>query len=254
MQRYRSYVICTTPRSGSTLLCRMLAATGIAGDPNSYFHGSSVSEWLSDLDLTFDMNVEPLHVLRSVFDSVRDRGTGDTGIFGLRLQRRSFDFFIRQVSVMQPGLSSDFERFHAVFGRTLFIHLSRVDKLEQAISFLKATQTGLWHMAPDGTELERLSAPQEPVYDAARIAHYLAELRALDEDWCKWFAKENINPLRITYEELSTDPNQTVARVLQRLGMDPGAAKEGRPVVAKMADITNQRWAARFLEEMNSTR
>lgn len=28
-----AYVICTAPRSGSTLLCRMLGATGIAGQP-----------------------------------------------------------------------------------------------------------------------------------------------------------------------------------------------------------------------------
>lgn len=35
---YRAYVICTSPRSGSTLLCKLLAATGQAGKPKSYFH------------------------------------------------------------------------------------------------------------------------------------------------------------------------------------------------------------------------
>ena len=32
-----SYLICTTPRSGSTLLCELLADTGIAGRPDEYF-------------------------------------------------------------------------------------------------------------------------------------------------------------------------------------------------------------------------
>ncbi|HBF29284.1 Stf0 family sulfotransferase, partial [Rhizobium sp.] len=31
MAKFSSYVICTSPRSGSTLLCKLLAATGISG-------------------------------------------------------------------------------------------------------------------------------------------------------------------------------------------------------------------------------
>src|SRR5204862_7996684 len=33
----RSYLICATPRSGSTLLCEALKAGGIAGIPEEYF-------------------------------------------------------------------------------------------------------------------------------------------------------------------------------------------------------------------------
>ncbi|MGI9058103.1 MAG: Stf0 family sulfotransferase [Ktedonobacteraceae bacterium] len=32
-----SYLVCATPRSGSTLLCEALANTGIAGNPKEYF-------------------------------------------------------------------------------------------------------------------------------------------------------------------------------------------------------------------------
>src|SRR5215213_3769543 len=32
-----SYLICTTPRSGSTLLCELLEGTGVAGRPDEYF-------------------------------------------------------------------------------------------------------------------------------------------------------------------------------------------------------------------------
>src|SRR5215210_6559319 len=32
-----SYLVCATPRSGSTLLCELLASTGIAGRPAEYF-------------------------------------------------------------------------------------------------------------------------------------------------------------------------------------------------------------------------
>src|SRR3954453_9104678 len=33
-----SYLICATPRSGSTLLAQLLASTGLAGTPIEYFH------------------------------------------------------------------------------------------------------------------------------------------------------------------------------------------------------------------------
>src|SRR3954470_5825583 len=33
----RSYLVCATPRSGSTLLCHLLDQTGVAGHPEEYF-------------------------------------------------------------------------------------------------------------------------------------------------------------------------------------------------------------------------
>ena len=33
----RTYFVCATPRSGSTLLCKSLAETGVAGRPEEYF-------------------------------------------------------------------------------------------------------------------------------------------------------------------------------------------------------------------------
>ena len=42
---YKSYIICTSPRSGSTLLCKLLTNTNVAGVPNSYFHKPSLTNW-----------------------------------------------------------------------------------------------------------------------------------------------------------------------------------------------------------------
>src|ERR1700678_1266834 len=37
MRPMLSYLVCATPRSGSTLLCQALAQTGVAGRPQEYF-------------------------------------------------------------------------------------------------------------------------------------------------------------------------------------------------------------------------
>ncbi len=41
----RSYLICAIPRTGSYLLCDMLKATGVAGNPNEYFSDNYQRHW-----------------------------------------------------------------------------------------------------------------------------------------------------------------------------------------------------------------
>lgn len=249
VSHYQSYILCTSPRSGSTLLCRLLAATGQSGIPDSHFHNPSISDWMGYYNLAPSVMKSERDLLSDVFQAARIRGTGNTGMFGLRLQRHSFDFFIQKLHVLIPGCSSDQERIREVFGRTLFVHLTRQKKLEQAISYVKASQTGLWHKASDGLELERLSAPQDPIYDADAIQRQLAELVVMDEDWISWFAKEGLNPLRINYEDLSEDPIAVTGRLLEHLGLKNGLAIGLDIPVAKLADTTNRQWASRFCSD-----
>ena len=117
MAHYDSYVICTSPRSGSTLLCKLLAATGVAGNPGSYFHEPSLSEWLSDFDLAPDPSAAERDVLAEVFRAAMAKGSLDTGMFGLRLSTsslRSWPSFtlsprgIRSVCRLHSGERSSF--------------------------------------------------------------------------------------------------------------------------------------------------
>ena len=249
LEEYKSYIICATPRSGSTLLCKLLSATGVAGDPNSYFHQPNISAWLKSLDLTPDISATRQETLRAVLSAAQQKGLGDTDIFGLRLMRKSFDFLMQQLDLLYPNLASDKERFNAAFGRTLYIHLTRSDKLAQAISLVKANQTGLWHMAPDGTELERMAPPQAPTYDPAQIEQQLQELTAYDGAWENWFKTEKITPLHATYEALAADPTGSLAQILDSLGLDNNAALGIKPGVAKLADDISVLWAQRFRVE-----
>ncbi len=249
MAKYDSYVICTSPRSGSTLLCKLLASTGIAGNPASYFHRPSISNWLQYFDLTPESSTPERSILDTIFKVAIAKGSLDTGIFGLRMQRHSFDFFTEKLATLHRELPTDLLRFHEVFGRTAFLHLTRLDKVEQAISYVKAEQTGLWHMATDGAELERLSSPQAPIYDPDRISVCVDEMKAYDHEWESWFAKENIDRLRITYESLAEQPIKSLIEILEHLGLDRDSASDVIPGVAKMADKTNRDWVLRFRSE-----
>lgn len=247
---YTAYMICTAPRSGSTLLCRLLAATGVAGHPNSHFHVPSLEGWLEAYALDRAAFATEPDALRAVVARAIARGRGDTDVFGVRVQRRSFAFFLEQLGRLHPGLDSDVARIEAAFGRTLFISLRREDKVAQAVSRVIAMQTGLWHRHADGRELERLAPPAPAVYDAAAIAEVMAEQDALDAGWAAWFAQEGLTPLALTYEGLSADPARGLAQVLAALGLDPALAEGVATPTAKLADATNADWAERFRREM----
>ncbi|MCV0394717.1 MAG: Stf0 sulfotransferase family protein [Rhizobiaceae bacterium] len=243
---FDSYIICTSPRSGSTLLCDMLTATGLAGKPASYFFGISLEEWLEELDMAPAETTSERDVLEAVFAVALHKGRNGTGMFGLRMQAHGFAFFREKLAVLHPGNLSDRERLERAFGATLFVHLTRPDKLDQAVSYLKAQQTGLWHVAPDGSELERLAPQGEPRYDREAIRACVETMAAWDRDWNDWFVREGIEPLRISYDDLSADPVGTLREVLDRLGFDASAADCVTPGVGKLADGTNQDWVARF--------
>ena len=79
-------------------MCKLLAATGVAGNPDSYFHRPSISDWLADLGVTREGSVPERELLEAIFRTAITKGALDTGIFGLRLQRHSFDYFIEKLA------------------------------------------------------------------------------------------------------------------------------------------------------------
>ena len=182
------------------------------------------------------------------------RYSGKNGLFGLRLQQQSFSFFMQKLEVLYPEQTDDLARLQAAFGPLQFFFLTREDKLGQAISRLRAEQSGLWHRNADGSELERLSAPRALNYDAAAIARYVEQLIQAEQAWEGWFSEQGIAPLRITYETLSDNPAAVLANILRKLGQDPSVAQSISPPTAKLSDEISREWASRFKAERSAHR
>src|SRR5438132_591254 len=117
MQPCSSYLICATPRSGSTLLCEALTNTGIAGYPKEYFEAlkdtglprrpreyfetyenSEVAELLGDYSRLDEEFVEP--VIRGdssyadYLTRVIEEDTTPNCVFGAKVMWGYFDDFI----------------------------------------------------------------------------------------------------------------------------------------------------------------
>jgi LPS sulfotransferase NodH len=248
----RSYFICATPRSGSTLLCKSLAATGVAGrpeeyferlrhsglprEPREYFEGTADPGVLALLAPTRIGDVAAADLARVLPRSLRE-GTTPNGVFGAKLMWGYFGDLLARLGTTPDGTA--LEALTACFGPLAWIHVTRGDKVAQAVSLWRALQTRAWSAG---------DAPQAPpVYDARGIGHLHDQLTEQDAAWQAWFAANGIRPLVVEYERFAAEHTATLRGVLAHLGLEVERIPD--PPIDRQGDARSDRWVARFNEE-----
>ncbi|PLP60654.1 Stf0 sulfotransferase [Mesorhizobium loti] len=247
--QFHSYIICGTPRSGSTLLCSMLTETRVAGRPHSYFRQQDIAEWAEDWGVEQSRGSDDAQFDEEYVAAMRRVGADGTGIFGLRLMWVSVSDASRRLDNIAGGKADVAARLEETFGPTLYIHLSRLDKIAQAVSLIRARQSGLWHRNSDGSVLEGEETPRPITYDGDHIGQIARELEEDDACWADFFKSRGIEPLRLTYETMSADPQLALSKVLSALGRDPELAKAISVGTAKLADETSSEWVTKYRRE-----
>lgn len=249
----RSYFVCATPRSGSTLLCKSLSATGVAGhpeefferlrhsglprEPREYFEGVADPTLLALLPPTragdpagADLERELPHYLRE--------GTTPNGVFGAKLMWSYFDDLLRRLGIARDGPVAGV--LAARFGPPRWIHVTRADKVAQAVSLWRALQTRAWSAADE-------PGPVEPVYHARGIAHLRDQLAAHDAAWRAWFPGQGLEVHVVEYERFAADHAATLEGVLDHLGLE--VVRIPDPPIDRQGDARSDEWVARFNEE-----
>ena len=246
MRHTQAYVICATPRSGTTLLCDLLTDVGKAGKPDSFFRRQSIYWWADYLGVPSTEWDEKTIFDQSYLKAVIKEGTNGTDMFGMRLMWEHVAYLSDVLDQYYPDLSSDYARIQAAFGPVQFLHLSRDDKVAQAVSRVKAEQTGLWHVHSSGAERERLAPASEAQFDSQRLIEQLEEYQQQDESWERWFQQQGIKPVCISYEQLSADPQATLKIVLSAIGLNPSIVHNIKLKTKKLSDDTSEQWVQRL--------
>ena len=214
-----SYMVCALPRTGSSLLCELLAATRLAGAPTEFFEPNQWPEfarrWGAD-------------TLDAYMREMLARKTTPNGVFGLKIL---YPQLVDALGDTSPG---------EVFPNLRYVYVTRHDHLRQAVSFARAIQTDRW--ASDNPPPD-----VEPVYDAAQIEELLAWIEREEGQWEALFEREQVRPLRISYEDFVTAMDQSLADVLRFLDVEvPPGFQPPEPTLARQADDVTEDWVRRY--------
>src|ERR1700740_727846 len=129
-----NYIIGTTPRTGSFLLCEGLNGTGICGAPQEYAAPEDVTTW-------HDFHSCRLHM--EYFFRFPDICKTKNGVFGAKLMWLQFVAWGRDARRYLRLDMSTPDILRRIVGPICVIRLVRRNILRQAISWIRAQSTGV---------------------------------------------------------------------------------------------------------------
>jgi trehalose 2-sulfotransferase len=231
------------------MLCDLMAATGVLGRPASYYRSQSITDWAEKLGVAKNVETGSEEFECAYLTSIRNHGTDASGMFGLRLMWDTVEGLVERLGMIYPDAPSDHALFERAFGQPVYVSLAREDTVAQAVSLVRAKQSGQWHFASDGSVRQGAKAPKPINYDAKAITQELMTIVKDDAAWRAWFESQAISPVEVTYEALSRHPKTVIAGLLEAVGQDPAIAQDVAPATAKTADEESRKWIARYRKE-----
>nr|WSY53995.1 Stf0 family sulfotransferase [Streptomyces sp. NBC_00886] len=243
-----AYFICATPRTGSSLLLGLLDSTGVAGHPQAYFRSPDEMAWSERWGIAYASQgaLDYAEFVRAALVAGR---TGN-GVFGAKLMWGTHAELTGRLAGLHPEFAgNELRLLEREFGRIRFVHLHRDDILAQAVSWLRAEQTGVWFVGGKG----EIGGGQDPAgsrphFDRDAITSILRTIEEHNAGWERWFEAYGVQPYRIRYEDLSADPSAVTHGVLDHLGLGPTlpAGRRITPSHRRQADRLNEEWIARY--------
>ena len=241
-----SYIICAAPRTGSTLLAQALAGIRVAGNPNEFFdiHEHNDRFWKERLAVASDAEY---------LDKAIAAGTGGNGIFGMKLLWHQGSALLSKLRAAGAApAEADESALHELLTARLgapprYIWQRRDDKLAQAISYMRASKTGLWRSTDPAAEVSR-QADAELDFDFDLIAQYVRVVSDFDQRWQAFFRHNRLKVLAVTYENFVNAYEATVFSALDFLGIPRDGIQLPPARLQRQADERSREWHRRFVE------
>ena len=218
-----NYVICMLPRSGSSMFCSILEATGFLGYPDEYLNPRGAVQMYAARYISGS--------LREYFDILRRERSTSNGVFGLKIT----------IDDLKPII--DASMIKELLSPVQFIFLERQDLVLQAVSVVIAKQTGIWHRDASGAPL-RSQTIGEAKFDESAIIANLDELTRMRANWERFFSLHSISPMRLVYEDLLENINESVTQVANSVGVTLTQSVDmSMSATSKLADERSYEWA-----------
>jgi trehalose 2-sulfotransferase len=281
----RSYLVCATPRSGSTLVCHALEKTGVAGRPEEYFEAlrhsgrprrpeeyflgvedQSIRDHLGERGIGAEQQPRSPLWSRAAYDRYLEwafeAGTTPNGVFGAKLMWGYFGEFVsllRNIPAYRDVPIA--EILPTVFPNLTLVRVVRANKVRQAVSLWKAVQTATWREDQASAKAASVEDDGAPPYRSfieehrpqlrfhyRAIDHLLAQILAEEASWDAFFEHAHIKPVLVLYENFEADYETSTSRLLDRLELTPPDGFEFEPRMKRQSDQVNDDWAKRYSE------
>ena len=236
----RRYVIASVPRSGSTLLARLLWGTDRVGRPKEYLNPMQLRDWEVRLGRAPSRQLHGV-LSGAAVGAVVGRGwSADRLVAHLQRveERRSVGGWL--------GLKlhhHHFERYggmgglHGWLESARWLRIRREDRLGQAISWARALQSGRWAAWQEAGRKAR--------YSREAIRRRLVAIERAEAGWDAALQGREVHAL--TYEALVADPVAATRGVLTWLGVpDASTVAIPPPPTRRQADAITELWRSRW--------
>jgi LPS sulfotransferase NodH len=234
-----SYTIWFSQRTGSTLLCRALEETGVAGRPGEHLMAVSLDALYARHGIS-----DP----RELRSRIWNMAATSNGVLGLKFSMFE-PWFSTVVGTLAEVGGHDGTRpgiWENAFPNCRHVFMTRRNKVRLAVSWWKAIQSQEWHRTR-GAQPRAGDIAERYSFDA--IDHLLAEAAMRDAAIQEFFAEGRIAPLTVVYEDFIANYEKTVREVLGWLGLDSNAATLAAPAYERLSDGVSEEWVQRFRRE-----
>jgi len=227
------YMVCSSPRSGSSLLCNLLENTGIAGKKNfENVNAALLSEnWKTGGDLK-DFFKELFYVSET-----------DNGVSGFKVHW----IHMENLAVKNHQVLSNKDLAKLLPTGLKYIFITRRDVIKQAVSLEKAKQTHIFRETKNKSGIEKDFKAEFCFF---KIERYISIINYFNKGWEKYFKDNNIKPLEIVYEDLTKDFRGNIVKTLEYLGVDVPNDLNIKTDLIKQSNDINDKW---ILEYNNSS-
>jgi len=227
-------LLCCTPRVGSSVLASELVKIRVLGNASEHFHLNKIGSLKSADELD-------LYVHENLLPSRRSRHAFSVCLMYPHIQKiRSLAEEVNPIDLVTKCFAAP---------EVHLVRITRRDKLQQAISLVRARQTGAWD--------SRNSEKKTPVFDRHAIQKAIDKLNADEELWLETIEMSSLSlDTTLIYEddlEDQEDRFRSVELLLQLFGLtdsDHMSKLKARPAhLQRQADHLNREWAEKFLAD-----
>jgi LPS sulfotransferase NodH len=230
-----AYAVCTTPRSGSNLLCDLLMGSAVMGQPTEFFNARSTIRPIAKSRELFlpDQSID----MEGYVEHIRATKVSPNGMFGTKI------LFSQMKNMIAFGAGREL----LTSPRTRYILLIREETIAQAISAYLARELDAWTLERERQVAEQGNPRSGVPYDRAKIAAELAQIAEHNESWLEFFEVNELEFLTVTYEDLLRDARGVCQAVCRYCGVETGyefAVERAR--IKRQGDDLNRAFRQRF--------